>query len=799
LVATGELNLRHGGADTLEAAPPEVTRDEARELAQRVFGISGSVTPLESERDRNFRVETADGSFVLKVSNPAEDVAAVEMQVKAMLHIARTDPELPIPRLRPTRDGRPFAVLDADERRRLLHMVTFVEGEIVRPADLGAGGLHAFGAAVARVAKALRGFFHPAAARLLLWDVKHAGQLRPLVRHLDDPGRMALVAQALDGFEARALPVLPGLRAQVVHGDLTLTNVLFDAGGSVTGIIDFGDMAHTPLVCDLAVALAAVFRGTPETFDTAEAVLRGYGTVTSLEDGEAAVLADAIVARLVATVVISAWRARRFPENASYIGAFDAATWPVLELFDELGPDEVGRRLRRACTTALAFRAPALPAPSATSTADLADRRRRLLGPALAPLSYDRPIHIVRAEGVWMFDLEGRRYLDAYNNVPVVGHGHPRVAEAVANQTRILNTNSRYLHEAALELAERLTATMPEGLDTCLFVNSGSEANDLAWRLATAATGATGAIVSAQGYYGMTDALTDLSPTEWRQGEEPAHVATVPAPDGFRGAHGREMPGWAARYAASVGEAAGALRDAGYRPAAMFLDSAWTSDGIFTEATDYVPEAMRRVRGAGGLFVADEVQAGFGRFGSHFWGFDLAGVTPDVVTLGKPMGNGYPVGGLVTRAEVAEEFARRRAPVFSTFGGNPVACVAALAVLDVIEEEKLVASAADVGASLRSGLDELARDHSLVGDVRGAGLLVGVDLVHSRETREPAPKAARAVSNGMRERGVLIGTTGRDANVLKIRPPLAFRREHADRLLAILDSVLTEVERAPSR
>ena len=785
-----------GGAETIEVAPPDLTADEAGQVAWRHFGVAGSLSPLASERDQNFRIESPTGPFVLKVSNSAETAAVIEMQTRAMEHVARAASELPVPRVHATREGQPYAAFERKGRRHLIHMVTFLQGEELDPVDLGSEALHGLGTAVARAGKALQGFFHPAAGRTLLWDVKEATRLRPLVGQLNDPDRQALVERVLDGFVERVVPALPALQAQVVHGDLTLTNVLFGRDQRVTAIVDFGDMTHTALICDLAIALAAVLRGGKDTFERAEAVLRGYGTVRPLEEEEAAVLADALSARLAATVVISAWRARCFPENVEYITAFDAESWPVLELFDALGAEELRRRIRRACKPALSLRAQARQAAEGRPTGELVSQRRRLLGSLLEPLSYDRPVHVRRAEGVWMFDADGRRYLDAYNNVPIVGHSHPRVVEAITSQARILNTNLRYLHEAVLELAERLTATMPGDLDTCLFVNSGSEANDLAWRLATSVTGATGGLVSAWAYHGISAALTDLSPSDWRGREQPAHVETVEAPDGYRGVYCRTGRGWAARYASSVTEAAAALRDRGHRPAAMFLDSAWTSDGVFTDATEFLPRAFRLVHETGGLFVADEVQSGFGRLGSNLWGFQRADIAPDFVTLGKPMGNGHPIAALVTRAPIADEFAKRRGRLFSTYGGNPVACAAALAVLDILEEEGLVARGATVGAYLRRGLESVARRHPLVGDVRGSGLLIGVELVEGPEARQPAPDAARTVANQMRARGVLLGTTGRDENVLKIRPPMIFAHEHADQLLETLDGVLAEVERA---
>ncbi len=757
-----------GAPSPLVEPPPALTPVDAAELAARVFAVEGPAAPLDSERDANFRIDSGGRSFVLKVYNSAELEDVVEMQTRAMLHVAATDPELPVPRLTRTREDALHGVVEIDGRQHAVHLIDFLPGECAEPDSFEPEALRVFGATVARVSKALRGFFHPAAERTLLWDMKQAAGLRPFLDDVEDSARSDLARRALDRVEERLLPALPRLRAQVIHNDLTYDNVLVGGDGNVTAIVDFGDTTHGPVLCDAAVALAS-FCLEPHLFERVEAFARGYGEITPLEEEEVELLADAVSARLLASALIAASRVRQFPENAEYINSFVPRTWQVLELFDDLGPEEVRRRFRTAAAPALAWPPQARPR-SHPRVEELLERRRRLFGPAMMPLSYERPLHFVRGEGVWLFGADGRRYLDAYNNVAAVGHCHPRVVAALATQARFLNTNTRYLHETALELAERLIATMPAGLDTCLFVNSGSEANDLAWRFATTVTGGSGAIVTAWAYHGVTAVQTDLSPSEWVAEHRPDYVETI------------EPPGGQTEVASSVAVAVGALDARGHRPAALFLDSAHTSSGIFADAPDYLAGAVSAARTAGAFFVADEVQAGFGRLGSHMWSFETGDVEPDFVTLGKPMGNGHPIAALVTRADIAEEFARRAPPFFSTFGGNPVACAAALAVLDVIAEERLLENVTQVGRHLRAELDELAVRHRVIRDVRGCGLLVGVELTSA--------DAARDVANVLRDRGVLIGLTGRGGSVLKIRPPMVFRREHADLLLEALDEAL---------
>lgn len=760
---------RDVGADPLVEPPPDLGPDDASEIAARVFGVKGIANRLDSERDANFRIDAGSRSFVLKVYNAAEREDVVDMQTRALMHVAATDPGLPVPRLAPTRDGALVGAIERDGRRHAVHLVDFLPGVRADPETFDLDALRAFGSTVARVGRALRGFFHPAADRALLWDMRHTGRLRPFLDDLDDAAQRALAARALARVEGSLVPALPALRAQVIHNDLTYDNVLVDRERRVTAVVDFGDTTHAPLLCDLAVALAS-FCTADGLFDRAEAFVRGFGEVTPIEAAEAELLADAVVARLLASALIAAARVRAFPENADYITAFGPRTWSILEVLDELGPETVRARFRLAAEPAVLARA----AAHTRAPLDELLERRRIFGPAMLALTYRRPLHLVRGEGVWLFDAEGRRFLDAYNNVPAVGHCHPRVVQALTAQARLLNTNTRYLHETALALAERLVATMPSGLDVCLLVNSGSEANELAWRFATTVTGGTGALVSSWGYHGVTSVTTDLSSSEWIGGARPAYVEAIEPP-------GRGNDD--ARRA--VETAARALGGRGHRAAALFLDPVHTSSGIVTDAPGWLSAAASAVRAAGGLFVADEVQAGLGRLGTYLWSFESDGVEPDVVTVGKPLGNGHPVAAVVTRSAIAEKFARHGPPVFSTFGGNPVSAAAALAVLGVIAEERLVENAASVGAHLHAGLRELGRRHRLIREVRGQGLLAGVELVDGG--------CADRALNGLRERGVLVGVTGRRGNVLKIRPPLVFRRDHADVLLEALDVVLGEL------
>ena len=443
------------------------------------------------------------------------------------------------------------------------------------------------------------------------------------------------------------------------------------------------------------------------------------------------------------------------------------------------------------------------PGRAATPAAGILETRRRRVGPNLS-VSYRRPLHIVRGWMQHLYDPDGQAYLDCVNNVAHVGHEHPRVVEALARQAAVLNTNTRYLHENLVRYASRLTATLPEPLRVCYLVNSGSEANELALRLARTHTGRRDVVVLDVAYHGNTGAVIDISPYKFAGPGgtgAPSGTHVVPLPDPYRGRY--RGAATAERYAEHVREAvevAGERSATKAQPggiAAFFAESIPSCGGQVVLPDGFLEAAYRHVRAAGGVCVADEVQTGLGRVGSHVWAFETQGVVPDIVTMGKPIGNGHPLAAVVTTPEIAASFDNGM-EYFNTFGGNPVSCAVGLAVLDVMEEEALQARALRVGNHLREGLRSLMDRHDIVGDVRGLGLFIGVELVLDRDTREPATHHAAATIERMRDHGILLSTDGPDENVLKIKPPLQFSEADANRVVETLDRVLAEHALTPA-
>jgi 4-aminobutyrate aminotransferase-like enzyme len=432
------------------------------------------------------------------------------------------------------------------------------------------------------------------------------------------------------------------------------------------------------------------------------------------------------------------------------------------------------------------------PVREPTKLETLASRRKHM--GHNQSISYREPLKIVRGWRQYLFDDDGRKYLDAYNNVAHVGHNHPRVVAAARRQISVLNTNTRYLHDTIIRYAEKLTSLLDTSLSVCFFVNSGSEANELALRLARAYTNQRDTIVLDAAYHGNTNTLIDISPYKHNgpggKGA-PAWVHAAPIPDDYRGTYKRSDPQAGAKYARHILEIIEKLKQKGRGLAGFIAESLPSVGGQIVMPPGYLADVYRYVREAGGVCIVDEVQTGFGRTGTHFWGFEAQGVLPDVVVLGKPIGNGHPLGAVVTTPPIADAFDNGM-EYFSTFGGNPVSCAVGLEVLNVVQDEHLQEHALRVGNCMLDGLRPLVDRYPIVGDVRGSGLFLGVELVRDRETLEPAGEEASFICNRMREQGILTGTDGPYHNVIKIRPPMPFDEQNAEFLVNVIDNVLNE-------
>ncbi len=773
---------------------PQFSEGEVQNFAQKMFGVDGIVRQLNSYADQNFYIKSSNGQeFVFKIANAANSFATLDLQNQAMVFLAEHESAMQFPRVCNTISGQQITeIQDQRENSFYARMLTFLPGQFVakyQPYQLNM--LFDLGEKLGIMNRALQQFSYAAAIRDFPWELQNTLNILPYMNLFDNPPQRRLVEYFLLQFETAALPRLPSLRKSIIHNDANEFNILVGGGDAstdtVTGLIDFGDVVYSNTICEPAVAAAYMMMNQEKPLEAAAAIVRGYHSAFPVQEAELGVLFHLVCARLCISVTMSTREQQKAPEN-EYISASQKPAWELLEKLLAVNPEFAEETFRRACGfSPLAKRG--------LGKKEIVDFRQQHLGKSLS-ISYQKPLKIVRGAMQYLYEENGRAYLDCVNNVCHVGHCHPHVVRALRDQALILNTNTRYLHDNIIEYTRRLIAKFSKTLSVCFFVNSGSEANELAIRLARAHTGQTDCIVIDHAYHGNTNAVIELSPYKFDStggSGAPNHIQKVPIPDLFRGLYRADDEDAASKYANHVQDALRNLKRQNRGIAAFFAESLPGCGGQIVFPDGYLKAAYNYIRNAGGVCVADEVQIGFGRVGSHFWGFETQGVVPDIVTLGKPIGNGHPLGAVVTTAEIAESFFNGM-EYFNTFGGNPVSCAVGLAVLDVIENENLQENANAVGKHFKNRLQQLQEKHTIIGDVRGLGLYLGVELVKDRETLEPAAGEAATIIEKMKDAGILLSTDGPLHNVIKIKPPIVFSEENADLVVETLDRVLAQID-----
>ncbi|MDX1436282.1 MAG: aminotransferase class III-fold pyridoxal phosphate-dependent enzyme [Anaerolineales bacterium] len=740
-------------------------------LLMKNYGVEGAISPLPGENE-NYLVKTENGAkFVLKVTPPGYTEEWMSSEEQIVRKPGEYVPALDLPELVHTREGRPAAELgdDGTDERPLARLFSFVGGQSF--AELTPLNQHDYaqlGASLGRLSLAFASIDVPGTVRTHDWDISQMAHLRSQTAYLENQEQRDIADRALILWSSAAQPYLDQLPQQLIHGDINDENILFE-DRKLSGLLDFSDCLVNPAVCELAIALAYLLLDTPAPLQSGAEVVSGFHQARPLSQHELEVLFPLMVGRLAMSVLLSAQR-RKLDLSRSAWFATEEKAWRALGLYVEIDPVEAADQLVEKIDMEVFIE-------RGSDRTDLLGRRAARFSGALS-LTYDEPIHFVRGRGAYLFDDRGRPYLDLYNNVPHVGHSHPRVVEAAHRQMSLLNTNTRYLFDPLYEYADRLGETLPESLQYCFFVNSGTEANELALRLARVHTCKEDLFILDHAYHGHTRQLIQISPYKFMgpggTGKPEPWVHVLPIPDVYRGAYRKP------EAAASVGEAAARLvASAGQKPAGFIAETLPSCAGQIIPPEGYFERVFRAVRSRGGVCILDEVQVGFGRVGTHFWAFERYGITPDILVLGKPIGNGHPLGAVVTTREVSESLHNAGMEFFSTFGGNPVSCAVGLAVLDVLEEEGLQANAARVGEVLLTGLRELQVEYPLIGDVRGAGLFIGMELVKDPATLEPAPVETDRLVNLLRQRRILTGIDGPYHNVIKIKPPMVLSEDDA--------------------
>ena len=736
---------------------------------KRHYGITPHSAELqEGYENRTFLIESPQGRWILKEHRAQPGVKTrLDLEARMMEHY-RDGSAFSYPGQRYTQGGGTHFINDG----KFYRILEFLEGSFMAETVQDLPLLESLGSLLGEMALKSTSLgpldCSPVPSP---WDLQHLGMNLPYLPDIAEAQVKARVAYMFQQFQSEVFPAAYRLRRGMIHNDANDWNILV-RDGRVAGLIDFGDACYSWVAADLAVGLTYALMGAEDPLEAAEGIIRSYCKVCPLEADEADLLYYLVGGRLCMSICQAA-RAVKWQPDSEYLTISQAPARELLGKWIRLGPGNARQAFRRAA----GFE------QSETAGPETYQRRRsRLLSPSLS-LSYTKPIVMERAAFQYMFAGDGASYLDAYNNIIQVGHCHPEVVGRTLDAMRKLNTNTRYHYDSLLDFGEKLLSYFPAPLTRVFFVNSGSAATDLALRLARAYTGRQQVVALQHGYHGNTSAAIAVSPYKHQPGDQYPHTTILPMPKVF--GSGWEDDGTAGKRFS--GPALARIREVPEAPAAFIAEPIMGCGGQVPLPKGYLEAIYPAIRSLGGLCISDEVQVGFGRLGTHFWGFQTYGIVPDMVILGKPMGNGHPLGAVVCTAEVAEAFANGP-EFFSSFGGNPVSCAAGMAVLDVIRDEGLQAHAEKTGNYLMEGLCSLGTRYPAIADVRGAGLFIGVELVDPQG--KPDGSLAGHVKNALKEDRVLVGTDGPHENVLKIKPPLPFDSGNCDELVEKLEAIL---------
>jgi len=773
--------------------PPRVPIEGIKLFIKDNFDLTAEIKPLDSDIGQNFYLIDAQGrEYVLKIANHHESYPMLEAQNAVLDHLKTKNYKYRIPEIIENLNDKKISdISTGDGLQYKARLFSYLPGKFLSGISLHTHGiLNDIGRLVGSLDKSLQDFSHPALTRYWHWDLKQISDIKPITKYISNPAKRKLVDYFLLQFETEVLSRSAVLRKSFIHNDANDNNILLSQLNSewvVNGIIDFGDMVYSHTIFELAVALSYIMLGKTDPVSIAIPVIEAYNNILPLEKTEIEVLFYSICARLSLSVTMAAYQQHLQPDN-DYLSISEQSSWVLLDQLIRINPEKARHSFLDACSLESDDQ------EQLSSEAILEDRKK-YIGKSLS-ISYQKPLKIIRGAFQYLYDQSGQTFLDCVNNVCHVGHTHPVVVRAAQKQMAVLNTNTRYLHDYLIQYAKRLTDTLPDPLNVCFFVNSGSEANELALRLAYTHKNQREIIVLDHAYHGNTPSLIDISPYKYqgKGGRGPGEFThKVMLPDSYRGLYKSDDANAGEKYAVDVGETIEKLRAQKKGLAGFIGESISGCGGQIVFPKGYLKTVYKIIRANDGVCIADEVQVGFGRVGKYFWGFELQNVVPDIVTLGKPMGNGHPLAAVVCTPEIADSFLTGM-DYFNTFGGNPVSCAIGMAVLNVIKEENLQENSLKVGTRMIKGFEEIKKQHPLIGDVRGEGLFIGVELVRDREKLTPATDNAATIIEKMKDNGILLSTDGPFNNVIKIKPPIVFNENNADKVVETLDMVLSSLK-----
>ncbi len=757
-----------------------------QQLAKQHYGLSATVKALKGYDELNYFLTTDDGrKYIFKIATDEHGLHFLDAQVKIINHLSVSSLKDKFQHYVLNTDGNELTTLVIGNKNYYLRILSFLEGTLWVDVKDRPESLHTdLGRFLGGMDKALSDFLHPAMHRHYTWDISTAMDANAKLAYIKNHERRRIAGYYLLQFETEVLPMLSSLRHAYAHNDANDYNVLV-ANNQVSGLIDFGDMVYTALINNVAIACTYVMLNTAHPLHAATLVVKGYHEQYALTENELDILYYLIAARLCISVTQSAYYAS-LAENNEHHFITEKPAWNLLHQLIRINPIKAQDSFRRACGFEGVI--------NDDNYNDLLQQRAEHIGRNLS-ISYKKKLKIVKSALQYLYDDKGNTYVDCVNNPSHVGHCHPVVVKRMQKQIATLNTNTRYLNDNMMEYAKRLTDTLPPSLSVCYFTNSGSEANDLAIRISRHFTKQKDIIVLDYAYHGTSTVAMEMSPYKFDSKGGFGQMSWIHKalnPDMYRGPYKYDDKAAGKKYADDVQRIITQLAKDGKSPAVFICETLLGVGGQIPLPPDYLKEVYKYVRAAGGVCIADEVQVGFGRVGEKFWGFELQDVVPDIVVLGKPIGNGHPLAAVVVSNEIADAF-NNGLEYFNTFGGNPVSMATGLAVLDVIQNEEMQQHAKEVGDYLMAGLRTLMDKYPIISDVRGHGLFIGAEMVKDRTTLEPAVEEIDALVEMVKSKGYLLSTDGPLHNVLKIKPPMPFNKQNADELLHHLDTSLSEM------
>jgi len=729
--------------------------------------------PLEGYDSINFKVESQEITFILKINEYTLETLALLQAENQILQKLSSLKKYSFPEPIVSSENE-YLVVENDQIYRLL---SFVEGDFLGDVKHTHKLLNSIGTFLGEMDIVLEDlYFSAIVGKETQWDLKQFKTNQQYLEHISNVKDRNLVDYFFMQFDEHVYPIQHQLRKSIIYNDANHWNVLTQ-NGTLSGVIDFGDMCHSWLINEVAIALTYIMMEKENPLEIAIPLIQGYHAVHPLNEKELDILYYLIAARLCTSVCNSAYAKMLKPES-EYITISEKPAWKLLYQWIAINPIKAKDTFRKAA---------GFKPLKKIDKSKQKERRDAHFSKALS-LSYQKPIHMFQSAFQYMYDSDGNTFLDAYNNIMLAGHCHPKVIKAGQKAMAKLNTNTRYIYEELLQYSEKLLAKFPSNLNKVFFVNSGSAASDLAIRLATAHTNKHKIMVFQHGYHGNTRLGIDISHYKYNHKDgkgKQEHIIETPLPKVF--GSGLKNNGEAGKHFANFAE--DQIESNSNQIAAFIAEPIVGCGGQVPLAKGYLKKVYNAIRKQGGLCISDEVQVGFGRLGDSFWGYEMYDVIPDIVILGKPMANGHPIGAVVTSTTIADSFAKGP-EFFSSFGGNPVSCEIGNAVLDVIHEEKLQEHAKRVGECIINHLINLQTKYHEIADIRGSGLFLGVEILNNEG--KPNTPLAHKIKNGLRENFILVSTDGPYDNVIKIKPPLSFTLRDAAILVKAIEQILVE-------